>query len=527
LRKNIFVYLIITILLGSIIVNGANLTKNENEKTDIDNRLLVIQNAIIKNNANWVANYSSFIHSSKYIKNYIFNDEEVENEVELFNNLPDSLDWRDVDNTNWVTSVKNQANCGSCTAFGTLGALESVIQIELGQIINIDLSEAHLYYCNGGDCDSGIAISDAAQYVSSFGVSDEACFPYTTNDADCNDKAPNWKNRVVKAKIGTTKGVAGIKNAIYQYGPVVTSFDVYEDFDYYSDGIYEHVSGSKRGGHAVTIVGWNDDPGYWICKNSWGTGWGEKNPYSENIEKGYFRIIYNNCDIGRDTHFFHDFSGNLPPSKPINLKPYHDQQNVDVNINLSWTNSIDLDEDNFYYNLYFSEGRNVDYDDLIIENLNNNYYNVNNLKKGSDYSWFIEAEDEHGSQSISDEIMFTTRVPLAPVVVGLTEARVRTEITFTAYPSETGSGDKFYWEFDWDDDSNDVLGPFDECVEISTSHVWNKKGTYSITVRYSADNVWSDWGFLTVSMPKYTSINNINPLILRLIQRFPILESLF
>jgi C1A family cysteine protease len=33
--------------------------------------------------------------------------------------------------------------------------------------------------------------------------------------------------------------------------------------------------------------GYNDDPGFWICKNSWGT-WGEQ---------GFFRITYNHCAI--------------------------------------------------------------------------------------------------------------------------------------------------------------------------------------------------------------------------------------
>jgi C1A family cysteine protease len=521
--KKISIFFIILIIIGSINVIGDNLVNNEVIITE-NNKLNDINNAIKYNNAKWIANYSSYLYSSNYILNYDFIDEKFDNEVEIINNLPDSFDWRNVNNTNWVTSVKNQGSCGSCTAFGTLGALESVVQIELEQIINIDLSEAHLYYCNGGDCDRGLAISDAAQYVAKSGVSDELCYPYTTNDGACNKKASNWKDRVIKATKGTARGVSGIKSAIYQYGPVVTAFDVYEDFDYYSEGIYEHVSGNRRGGHAVTIVGWDDDPGYWICKNSWGDGWGEKNPYSDNNEKGYFRIIYNNCDIGRDTHYFRDFSGNLPPSKPIDLNPHHGQQNVEININLTWSNSIDLDNDNVNYKIFFTEGRRVDFDDQIIDNLDNNYFQIDNLKKGSYYSWFVVAEDFHGSQSISDEILFATRGPLPPVVDGPSEASIKTEITFTAQPSDLCLGDKYYWEFDWGDDSNDVFGPFDVCEEISASHVWNKKGAYTVAVRYREDNIWSDWGFSTVSMSKFKSINNFNPWIFRLIHQFPILE---
>ena len=66
---------------------------------------------------------------------------------------------------------------------------------------------------------------------------------------------------------------------------------VFEDFLNYTGGVYE-LDRSKRynlvGFHLVMIVGYQDDPsynsgGYLICKNSWGTEWGEN---------GYFKIKY-------------------------------------------------------------------------------------------------------------------------------------------------------------------------------------------------------------------------------------------
>jgi cathepsin B len=48
---------------------------------------------------------------------------------------------------------------------------------------------------------------------------------------------------------------------------------VYEDFEAYSSGVYQHKTGKSLGGHAIKMVGWGVDAAtntpYWICVNSW------------------------------------------------------------------------------------------------------------------------------------------------------------------------------------------------------------------------------------------------------------------
>jgi len=202
--------------------------------------------------------------------------------------LPSRLDWRN-NGGNFVTPVKNQGQCGSCWAFATTAALESYTLIQNHTPnTNLDLSEQVLISCSGaGSCDGGY-IHKASDFIRDTGIPLESCYPYTATNGYCANACPNWQSSTYK--IGAWQWVTtdqptldAIKNALYTYGPLVTSMIVYTDFYYYSGGIYSHTWGENDGGHAVTIVGYDDIGQYFIVKNSWGTGWGEN---------GYFRIAY-------------------------------------------------------------------------------------------------------------------------------------------------------------------------------------------------------------------------------------------
>ncbi|RCN33844.1 hypothetical protein ANCCAN_20316 [Ancylostoma caninum] len=62
-----------------------------------------------------------------------------------------------------------------------------------------------------------------------------------------------------------------------KHGPVVASFQIYEDFTHYKGGIYVHTAGMLVGGHAVKIIGWGRENGtdYWLIANSYNIDWGE------------------------------------------------------------------------------------------------------------------------------------------------------------------------------------------------------------------------------------------------------------
>lgn len=185
-----------------------------------------------------------------------------------------------------ITPIKNQGQCGSCWAFAMTALVESV---NGGK--NLDLSEQHLVSCctSSSGCQGGYIASVAQWIINKGGIHMEKDWAYTSGS--------NGQNGTCKTVTGTKYTISSVSNvssnsaikAALDAGlPVDTGMYVYGDFMYYKSGIYKHVSGDYKGGHAVVIVGYNDAESYWIVKNSWGTGWGEN---------GYFRIAYSECNI--------------------------------------------------------------------------------------------------------------------------------------------------------------------------------------------------------------------------------------
>lgn len=209
------------------------------------------------------------------------------------------FDWRTSDEKDWTTPIKDQGPCGSCWAFGSIAAMEAQHNIEEGDPdIDLDLSEQDLLSCSPGSC-NGWYSSRTLNWLKNQGTVDEACFPYYADDTiPCTAACSDWTARTWKIKewgwVNPTK--EDIKGYLLK-APLPTSMKVYTDFFYYTGGVYEHVWGSYEGGHLVTLVGWDDTNQCWICKNSWGTEWGEE---------GWFRIKYGDCGIESGTAYLVD-----------------------------------------------------------------------------------------------------------------------------------------------------------------------------------------------------------------------------
>ena len=228
--------------------------------------------------------------------------------------LPSSFDWGPLA-LNFIgrtitNPVRDQGNCGSCWAFAPVAWLEAATNYLFG--FTVDLSEEVLVSdcCPAGDCDGGY-LNDASDWLANTGTTTEACWPYTASNGPCSGYCAN----PMVGRIGSwgyasgnwwTIDIEAIKQALVSYGPLVAAMDVYSDFKSYSGGVYQHASGVYKGGHAILITGYVDNPtapggGFFIAKNSWGNDWG---PYS-----GYFAVAYDsNCNFGVEATYYRGFS---------------------------------------------------------------------------------------------------------------------------------------------------------------------------------------------------------------------------
>jgi hypothetical protein len=121
---------------------------------------------------------------------------------------------------------------------------------------------------------------------------------------------------------------------------------------------------------------------------------------------------------------------------------------------------------------------------------------------------------------------FTTiqdTAPATPSIQGPTEGKPKVEYSYYIMTVDP-EGDEIFYYVDWGDSTNlSWFGPFASDENVSLSHTFTKKGSYTIRVQ-ARDSYYavSDWGTLQVTMPTESS----SPFIWMLLHRFPLIFSL-
>ena len=246
--------------------------------------------------------------------------------------IPTSFDLRNVDGKNYVTSVKNQKQTGTCWAFATNSSIESNILKNYGK--NYDLAEMHIsydtsykYFTDGTNNDGNTtrrvgdganAYTSASYLTKLHGPILEVDFPmedyYDTSlgitynynlkqislaELDQNSIIDVNDITFYNFESCTEEALTTIKKSLMTNGVLQAS---YYSSDTYTNGSYLYHNGSSSPNHAISIVGWDDtisknyfkstiqpkSDGAFIIKNSWGT---------EKGNEGYYYISYEDTNI--------------------------------------------------------------------------------------------------------------------------------------------------------------------------------------------------------------------------------------
>ncbi|MCD6257691.1 hypothetical protein J7J45_06480, partial [Candidatus Aerophobetes bacterium] len=199
-----------------------------------------------------------------------------------------------VDNSSHLPPVKNQ-QLSDCVAWAFGYYYKTYQEWEEHEwdvtLPDHQFSPAFIYNQINGGVDGGSTFSDAMSLICKMGCAPLSVCPYDANcitwpTEEAYDEALPFRTDASNYLfIGSDTGIGDLKQYLSEGHIAVIGIHVWGNFDNISD--YDNTycvadkTGENRGGHAVTVVGYDDNKvthdgiGAFKLVNSWGTGWGD------------------------------------------------------------------------------------------------------------------------------------------------------------------------------------------------------------------------------------------------------------
>jgi C1A family cysteine protease len=193
---------------------------------------------------------------------------------------------RQVDLTEWASPVEEQWQLGSCTGQAIVGAYELLLKKYYPEKF-VDLSRLFVYY-NARELegfvkeDVGAYIRSGVKAVSKYGICAEYLWPYDIEKFAVKPTAAAYadaRTRVINGYYKIYNLDSMIKTLALDH-PVVIGIQLYDGFGDVNktNPILKMPRASEEptGGHAMCVVGYDLDKKMLLCRNSFGTDWGNQ-----------------------------------------------------------------------------------------------------------------------------------------------------------------------------------------------------------------------------------------------------------
>jgi len=216
---------------------------------------------------------------------------DIPDQRDIFTSFPKTIEYyqtADLRKTNLLPDIFDQGDLGSSVAHAVLTAYIFSLKKD-GIYKDINYSPQFIYYnqriiSNTTECDSGSSIRDGIKVLERLGVCKEDSYPYDVNFF--KDKPTDesyefaYKNKPFVQYRRIRLLLEDIMKSISIKLPVLLSFTVYDSFqhpDVARTGIMPVPKPGEKivGCHAVLIIGYDIRNKYLLCRNSWGSLWGQ------------------------------------------------------------------------------------------------------------------------------------------------------------------------------------------------------------------------------------------------------------
>ncbi|OLQ02775.1 Thiol protease [Symbiodinium microadriaticum] len=185
----------------------------------------------------------------------------------------------------------------SCWAVAAIGALEMHAELALqkassalssNQVKDCSTNPKH---CGGSGGCQGSTSELAYDYIVKNGIALDSTYGGDKNrDSSCQPHKPYL--RIAGFQPLPVNKLQPLMEAVSTKGPVVVSIDA-SGWNSYGGGIFDSCDKDAVVNHAVVLVGYgkskSENKEYWLIRNSWGEGWGEK---------GFIRLLRHSSDQG-------------------------------------------------------------------------------------------------------------------------------------------------------------------------------------------------------------------------------------